>query len=101
MGKPDGDRTAITVAMAVGIGLTLRWRLGWPVTDPVLVLIAVHQPMLYRALYVAYTTLLFTTPYLVCSVMGSLVYIFVGRVRRPAPAGALPPYPEPVSGTMT
>ena len=88
MGKQDEERTAITVAIAVGIGLTLRWRLGWPATDPVLVLIAVHQPTLYRALYVVYTTLLFTTPYLVCSVVGSLAYIFVGRIGRPAPAGA-------------
>ena len=89
------DRTAITVAVALVIGGVLRWQLGWPVADPVLVLIAVHEPALYRALYVAYTTLLFTTPYLVCSVIGSLAYIFVGRVRRPATPGALPPYPAP------
>ena len=95
MGKPDADRTAISVAIAMGIGCTLRWRLGWPATDPVLVLIAVHQPTLYRALYVAYTTLLFTTPYLVVSVVGSLAYIFLGHLHRTAPAGALPPYPAP------
>ena len=95
MGKGGGGRTGITVAIAVAIGGALRWRLGWPATDPVLLLIAVYEPMLYQALYVAYTTLLFTTPYLVCSVVGSLAYIFVGRIGRPAPAGALPPYPEP------
>ena len=95
MGKARIDRTAITVGVALLIGSVLRWRLGWPGTDPVLVLIAVHQPLLYRALYVAYTTLLFTTPYLVCSVVGSLAYIFLGHLHRTAPAGALPPYPAP------
>lgn len=93
MGRPDEDRTAITEAIAVGIGRPLRWRLGWSVTDPVL--IAVHQPTLYRSLYVFYTTLLFTTPSLACSVIGSLAYIFMGRIRRPAPAGASPIYPAP------
>ena len=40
-------------------------------------------------------TLLFTTPYLASSVLGSLTYIFMTGRQRGIDAGPLPPYPEP------
>src|SRR5262245_18016448 len=71
----------------------MRW--PWPETNPVLQLVAAQQPVLYDAWHVTYAILLFTTPYLVSSVLLSLSYIFV-VTRRPATAlMPLPPYPEP------
>jgi hypothetical protein len=89
------DRTLMSAAMAGGVALVLRARVPWLADDPILVLVAVYRPALYRTRYVAYLTLLFSTPYLVSSVLWSLAYIFVnGRAKDTVP-GRLPPYPAP------
>ena len=90
-------RTWIPAACALVIGATLRVRLGWPADDPVLGLIQLYRPALYQTLYVTYCTLLVTTPYWACSLIGSLAYIFVGGVRGRVRPGALPPYPAPAT----
>ncbi len=88
------QRHAISVTVALVVGVVARVHLPWRADDPVLALVALHQPMLYRLLYAAYVTVLFTTPYLLASVLCALTFIFIGRRQRAANAGALPDYPE-------
>jgi hypothetical protein len=83
------------VAAAASAAAWTRW--PWPAANPVLQLVAVHQPVLYRTWHVTYAILLFTTPYLVSSVVLSLAYIFV-VTRYPAITRMpLPQYPDPGS----
>ncbi|MEQ1911375.1 MAG: TraM recognition domain-containing protein [Vicinamibacterales bacterium] len=89
------DRTLVSAAMAGGAALVLRAHMPWNGDDPILVLVRVYRPALYTSLYVAYITLLFSTPYLASSVLWSLAYIFAtGRTKSASP-GRLPPYPPP------
>ena len=84
-----------SVAAVAGVEALLRWR--WPPDDPMLALVSIHAPYTYRALYTAYVTLLFTTPFLMTSMALALSYIFIGRRARAEVAGALPPYPAVAS----
>ncbi|MGH9419895.1 MAG: hypothetical protein ACRD3J_07980 [Thermoanaerobaculia bacterium] len=80
-------------AAAISIGC---WReFPWSDTDPVLRLIAFHQPALYSGLHLTYALLLFSTPYLGCSVVLSLADIFFVGERPASHALRLPPYPDP------
>lgn len=88
-------RTAVSVGVAAVTGALLRRWIPWIQTDPVLVLIAAHSAVLYRALYASYIVLLFTTPMLATSVALAFAYIFALDHRSPAEAGQLPPYPAP------
>ena len=88
-------RAVASAAIAAGVSFGSRWQLPWPDTDPVLRVIAFQRPALYTGLHVAYAVMLFTTPYLACSVAFSLTYIFVLRHRQATPHTALPPYPDP------
>ena len=90
-------RAWVSGVVAGVAGFLARAVFPWRSNDPMLALVAVYQPTVYNALYVGYVTLLFTTPYLLTSVVGALAYIFV-RGRQPhGDAGPLPPYPDPAT----
>ncbi len=84
--------SAATAAVACAAG-----RSQWPgvSSDPVLRLIAFQQPWLHDGLHAAYALLLFTTPYLGCSVLLSLADIFIVRQRAAGKVAPLPAYPPP------
>jgi hypothetical protein len=90
-------RAWVSGAMAAVLGTIARGAIPWRSDDPMLGLIAAYEPALYRALYVSYVTLLFTTPYLVCSVLGAVAYIFVRSHQPQTNAGRLPPFPQPAT----
>jgi hypothetical protein len=90
-------RAWVSGVVAAVVGFVARGAFPWPTDDPVLALVAAYQPTVYRALYVGYITLLFTTPYLLTSVIGALAYIFVRGRQAHADAGPLPPYPDPAT----
>jgi hypothetical protein len=88
-------RTVASTATAVVSSAAGRSRWPWATDDPVLRMIAFQQPRLYDGLHLAYALLLFTTPYLVCTVALSLADIFIVRQRAAGKASALPAYPDP------
>ena len=55
-------RALVSAAMAGGVALVSRARVPWRADDPILVLVAVYQPALYRALYVATSRCCFRRP---------------------------------------
>jgi hypothetical protein len=87
--------TAVRVVSSISATWWLREQLPWRADDPVLVLIAWHQPTLYTTLHVMHATLLVTTPYLAWSVVWSVAYIAIAHRQRTGPPGPLPRYPEP------
>jgi len=92
-----GHRHIVSALGAAAVGLLVWTRLPWPAEDPVLRLIAIQRAALYDGLYIGYAVLIFTTPYLVCSITWSIIYIFVVRRTRPGAHARLPLYPDPAA----
>ncbi len=88
-------RSLVSACLSAVIGTAALRLYPFPGHDPVLGLIAWHTPHLHEALHWTYTTLLFTTPYILTSVLFSLLYIFISPTRRPIGRSRLPPYPPP------
>ena len=86
------NRNFVSVFFAASI-----WMIGWfrypfPQDNDVLELVHLVKPEIYQAIRWTYFTLWFSTPWLVCSIALSLVYIFVAKHEKGA-QGDLPPYP--------
>jgi hypothetical protein len=89
------SRNSAVAVIAFAVGTAAIWLLPFPQDNPLLGLLRAERPALFLAARASYSVMLFTTPYIACSVVASLVYIFLAR---PAPAVArpvLPPYPNP------
>lgn len=89
-------RTVASLGLTLMIGLSGLGR--WPLTteNVFLAMVAAERPRLWQAFEFTYATLWFTTPFVVLSVLGSLVYIFATRTQR-GTFKPLPPYPPPAS----
>ena len=88
-------RLPLSITLSCSIGLLLLRRFPFPDQNAVLQLILLHKPLLFAAIKYGYLTMLFTTPFIVCSIGFSLHYIFAVRHDRRYPLNPLPPYPEP------
>ena len=51
--------------------------------------------MIFVSIKYAYQAMLFSTPFIACSMLFSFLYIFFVRPRETAALASLPPYPEP------
>jgi hypothetical protein len=76
-------------------GLTLYYRCPFPADDLMLRLIAIRQPVIYEGFRCTYTFFLFTTPYIVFSLILSGLYIFAFRPLRKVKPMELARFPEP------
>jgi len=88
-------RFTLSVGLAATAGIILRAYFPWPESDPLLRLVSFERPSLYAVSAHGYELFLFTTPFLLCSMIFSLLYVHVYRQHMVAAAGVLPPYPEP------
>jgi len=88
------SKNFVAALLAFVTGLTLFFRRPFPTDDLVLRLIAVRVPMIYRMFAHAYTLFLFTTPYILYSLVLSGLYVFALRPKKRAEPMALPTYPE-------
>jgi hypothetical protein len=89
------NRSFISFLLAGSIGLALFFRWPFPVDDPLLQLILWQRPGIHSGIRVAYTVMLFTTPYMVAAFALSFAYVFVVKQERRMAAGRLPEYPAP------
>jgi len=88
-------RLLVAMLLATVVGV---WGLHtYPVRgdNPVLGLIALQKPMVYALLTYGYATLWFTTPFLVASLLTSVVAIVALRHPGTPRSRPLPPYPTP------
>jgi hypothetical protein len=90
------NRFLLSLGLAVASGIALRTLFPWPAADPLLRFVAVERPTLYRAAADSYDLFLFTTPFLACSMLFSLLYVHGYHGNTEPVAGALPPYPDPL-----
>ena len=90
-------RLALSLGVAAAASIVLHTIWPWPGTVPLLQCFAIERPYLYRVVAHGYDVFLFTTPFIVCSMFLSLVYVHVYRREIEATAGSLPPLPNPMS----
>ena len=86
---------AYVLACATGITLYFRW--PFPEDDLMLHLIELRAPAIYLFFKYSCTLFLFTTPYIMYSLVLSGLYVFALRPMRKIKPMPLPPYPDPPS----
>ena len=74
--------------------MTLYFLLPFPEGDLFLRLIAVRAPLVYSGAKYTYTVMLFTTPYIILSILLSGLYIFTLKIRKQVSPARLPAYPD-------
>jgi len=88
------SRPYLSLILTVGIGTVLMRRCPFPEDNALLQLVAAEKPMVFDALKYLYETMLFSTPFLLCSMLFSILYIFFVRPQELASLSPLPAYPE-------
>ena len=88
-------RVVLSLACSLRVGAAGLHVWPFPAHDPLLQLVAHERPSLYQGVVYSYSTLWFSTPFLLLNVVASIVYIFVARLDRPATPQPLPTYPDP------
>src|ERR1700680_5053147 len=81
--------------LACATGLTLFFGHPFPADDLLLPLIAVREPFICEGIRYCYTLFLFTTPYILFSLVLSGLYVFALRPPKRVKAVALPEYSDP------
>jgi hypothetical protein len=86
---------SLGAAASASIGLHALW--PWPAAVPLLHYFALERPYLYIVVAHGYDLFLFTAPFLLSSMLFSLLYVHVYRREVEAAAGSLPPLTDPMS----
>ena len=90
-------RILLSFGLSVACGITLSSLYPINVMNPMLRLIVLKQPLIFRTLVSSYDLFLYSTPFLVFSMLFSLAYVHIYRRESEQAAGPLPPYPDPQS----
>ena len=90
------DTRVVISLCASGVIGTASW-IAWPfpVDDDLVQIIRLHDPQLFDLCRWTYHVLCYTTPFLLASLLCSVVYIFVPRDPLWVGHGSVPPYPPP------
>ncbi|MGH9343586.1 MAG: hypothetical protein ACRD19_07490, partial [Terriglobia bacterium] len=88
-------RTLLSLGLSAATGIVLNSLYPIGVENPLLRLIALERPQIFHGLVWSYRLFLYSTPFLVFSMLFSLVYVHLYRSGTEETAGALPPYPDP------
>jgi hypothetical protein len=88
-------RLPISLGLSAACGIVLRSLVPAQTSNPVLQMIALQRPLIYRGFVWSYEFFLFSTPFLVISVLLSMVYVHLYAPENERTAGLLPPYPDP------
>ena len=89
------SRGFVSAILAMAIGTFLFYAHPFADEQIFLRVIALRAPNAFLSFKYLYYTLLFTTPYLVCSALLSGLYIFTLKARQHISPGRLPKYPDP------
>jgi hypothetical protein len=88
---------SLGISAASGIVFTSLYPVN--IGDPFLRLIALERPSAFHVIEWSYGIFLFSTPFLACSMIFSLMYVHLYRRGQELAAGSLPPYPNPHTRT--
>jgi len=88
------SRAFLSALLAMAAGAFLFYTHPFPDQQIFLHVIAMRAPQAFLSFKYIYYTLLFTTPYIVCSAALSVLYIFTLKGRQKVSPGRLPVYPD-------
>jgi hypothetical protein len=89
------SKNFVAFLLASATGMTLYFLLPFPEGNLFLRVIAIRAPLVYDGAKYSYTVMLFTTPYIILSILLSGLYIFALKARRRVSPSRLPVYPDP------
>ena len=92
-------RNFFACILAAVTGMALYFRAPFPDANLFLHVMALRSSSAFLFFKYSYTLFLYTTPYIVYSVLLSGVYIFALKAARKIRAGKLPLYPDPAKRT--
>lgn len=85
----------LAIGLSAACGIILDTLFPMEVANPLLRLIALERPPLFRLITSSYTLFLYTTPFLFLSIFFSMLYVHLYSSDLELAAGRLPPYPDP------
>jgi hypothetical protein len=85
----------LALGLSAACGIVLDTLFPMEVASPLLRLIALERPPLFRLITSSYTLFLYTTPFLFLSIFFSMLYVHLYSSDSELAAGRLPPYPDP------
>jgi hypothetical protein len=88
-------RMILSLGLSAACGIVLQSLYPVRDADPLLHLLALERPAILHGLIWSYSLFLYSTPFLVFSILFSLAYIHFYEPNPDQIAGALPPYPDP------
>jgi hypothetical protein len=88
-------RLLLSLGLSAACGIVLHSLYPVHEADPLLRLLALKRPEICHGLVWSYCLFLYSTPFLVLSILFSLAYIHFYEPKLEQVAGALPPYPDP------
>jgi hypothetical protein len=88
------SKNFIAFVLASATGMTLYFLLPFPEGNLFLRLVAAKAPLVYSGAKYSYIAMLFTTPYIILSILLSGLYIFTLKTRKRVSPARLPAYPD-------
>jgi hypothetical protein len=88
------SKNFIAFVLASATGMTLYFLLPFPEGNLFLRLIAAKAPLVYSGAKYSYIAMLFSTPYIILSILLSGLYIFTLKIRKRVSPARLPAYPD-------
>ena len=92
-------RILLSLGLSAACGIVLNNLFPIDTTNPLLRLMALERPPIYDGLLWSYDIFLYSTPFLIFSMIFSLLYVHLYRTESEQAAGALPLYPDPRTRT--
>ena len=89
------SKNFVACLLAAATGMALYLKLPFPAENAFLQPMALRAPLVHEGLFYSYNLFLFTTPYIVYSILLSGLYVFGLTVHKKIRAGKLPLYPDP------
>lgn len=88
-------RFLLSVGLSMACGIVLNSFFPVHQSDPLLRLVEMERPRIYLGIVRSYSFFLYSTPFLLFSMLFSLLYVHLYRSEQELSPGALPPYPDP------
>jgi hypothetical protein len=90
-------RLALSLGISAAACIVFHSLWPWPAGNSLLQMIALERPSVYLVVARGYDLFQFTTPFLICSMLFSLLYVHLYRRETVTADGALPSYESPAT----
>ncbi|MGD0445538.1 MAG: TraM recognition domain-containing protein [Edaphobacter sp.] len=88
-------RFLLSLGLSAACGIVLNSIFPIDTANRLLRLIALERPTVFHSVVWSYDLFLYSTPFIACSMIFSLLYVHLYKSEQELAAGLLPPYPQP------